>query len=55
VLVANAGIVRDGLAVSMEAESFMEVLRTNLVGAFLCAKEAARLMLKQRKGRIVLV
>ena len=28
---------------------------TNLVGAFLCVKEAARLMLKQRKGRIVLV
>ncbi len=55
VLVANAGIVRDALAVSMEPESFMEVLQTNLVGAFLCAKEAARLMLKQRKGRIVLV
>jgi len=55
VLVANAGIVRDGLAVSMEPESFMDVLQTNLVGAFLCAKEAARLMLKQRKGRIVLV
>jgi len=55
VLVANAGIVRDGLAVSMELESFMEVLQANLAGAFLCAKEAARLMLKQRKGRIVLV
>ena len=55
VLVANAGIVRDGLAVSMEPQSFMEVLQTNLAGAFLCAKEAARLMLKQRKGRIVLV
>jgi 3-oxoacyl-[acyl-carrier protein] reductase len=55
VLVANAGIVRDGLALSMEPESFMEVLQTNLVGAFLCAKEAARLMLKQRKGRIVFV
>ncbi len=55
VLVANAGIVRDGLAVSMEPQSFMEMLETNLVGAFLCAKEAARLMLKQRRGRIVLV
>jgi len=55
VFVANAGIVRDGLAVSMEPQSFMEVLQTNLVGAFLCAKEAARLMLKQRTGRIVLV
>jgi len=54
-LVANAGIVRDGLAVSMEPESFMEVLQTNLAGAFLCAKEAARIMLRQRKGRIVLV
>ena len=54
-LVANAGIVRDGLAVSMEPESFMEVLQTNLAGAFLCAKEAARMMLRQRKGRIVLV
>jgi len=55
VLVANAGIVRDGLAVSMEPESFTEVLQSNLVGAFMCAKEAARLMLKRRKGRIVLV
>ncbi len=53
VLVNNAGITRDGLLLRMSEEDFDAVLSTNLKGAFLCAKKAARFMMKQRYGRIV--
>lgn len=53
VLVNNAGITRDGLMLMMQEESFDAVLDTNLKGAFLCMKAAARAMLKQQYGRIV--
>lgn len=53
ILVNNAGITRDGLAVTMKEEDFDAVVRTNLKGAFLCMKAAARIMMKQRYGRIV--
>ncbi|MEA4893227.1 MAG: 3-oxoacyl-[acyl-carrier-protein] reductase [Peptococcaceae bacterium] len=52
-LVNNAGITRDGLLIRMSEEDYDQVLDTNLKGAFLCAREAARLMMKQRFGRIV--
>lgn len=55
VLVNNAGITRDGLILRMSEEDFDAVLSTNLKGAFLCAKKAARLMMKQRYGRIVCI
>ena len=53
ILVNNAGITRDGLAVRMSEEDFDAVLATNLKGAFLCMKLAAKLMMKQRSGRII--
>lgn len=53
ILVNNAGITRDGLAVMMKEEDFDAVLRTNLKGPFLCMKLAAKLMMRQRYGRIV--
>ncbi|WP_101697725.1 3-oxoacyl-[acyl-carrier-protein] reductase [Clostridium minihomine] len=53
VLVNNAGITRDGLILRMSEESFDEVIDTNLKGAFFCMKLAARIMMKQRYGRIV--
>lgn len=53
ILVNNAGITRDGLAVMMKEADFDAVMNTNLKGAFLCMKTAARLMMKQRYGRIV--
>lgn len=53
VLVNNAGITRDGLMLTMKEENFDAVLDTNLKGAFLCMKAAARAMLKQQYGRIV--
>lgn len=55
VLVNNAGITRDGLILRMSEEDFDAVLSTNLKGAFLCAKKAARIMMKQRYGRIVCI
>ena len=53
ILVNNAGIVRDGLLVYMPRERWDEVLGTNLSGAFLCIRAAARDMLLRRWGRII--
>ena len=53
ILVNNAGITRDGLAVMMSEENFDAVIATNLRGAFLCMKAAARPMMKKRWGRMV--
>ena len=53
ILVNNAGITRDNLIVRISEEDFDAVIDTNLKGAFLCCKKAARLMMRQRWGRIV--
>ena len=53
ILVNNAGITRDGLAMMMSEENFDAVIATNLRGAFLCMKAAARPMMKKRWGRMV--
>ena len=53
VLVNNAGITRDGLAMRMPAEDFDAVVDVNLKGAFYCSKAVMRAMTKQRRGRIV--
>ena len=53
VLVNNAGITRDGLILRMSEADFDRVLDTNLKGAFLCCKAAARSMVRQRYGRII--
>lgn len=52
-LVNNAGITHDGLLLRMSEEAFDKVLDVNLRGAFLCTREAAKIMTKQRSGRIV--
>src|SRR5450830_1192991 len=54
ILVNNAGITDDGLILRMSKESWDKVLATDLTGVFLCAQEAAKVMLKKRVlGRIV--
>ena len=53
ILVNNAGITADQLLVRMSAEQWDRVLNTNLRGAFLWARAAARLMLPRRSGRII--
>jgi len=55
VLVANAGITRDGLMLRMSEEDWSAVLDTNLTGSFRVAKRAAKGMLRLRRGRIVFV
>jgi 3-oxoacyl-[acyl-carrier protein] reductase len=53
VLVNNAAITRDTLALRMKVEDWDAVLRTNLTGAYLCIQQALGAMLKARYGRIV--
>ena len=53
ILVNNAAITRDGLAVRMKAEDWEAVLRTNLTGAHFCIQQALAVMLRQRSGRII--
>src|SRR5450631_3220965 len=53
ILVNNAAITRDGLAVRMKADDWDAVLRTNLTGAFLCIQQALAVMQRQRSGRII--
>jgi 3-oxoacyl-[acyl-carrier protein] reductase len=53
ILVNNAGITRDGLLLRMKEEDWDAVLTVNLKGAFLCTRAAAKVMTKQRAGRII--
>jgi len=53
ILVNNAGIVRDGLLLRMKDEDWDAVLDTNLKGAFVLIRAVAKLMTKQRSGRII--
>ena len=53
VLVNNAGIVRDRLALRMAPADWDAVVATNLTGAFACARAVLRPMIRQRGGRIV--
>lgn len=55
VLVANAGVTRDGLLMRMSDEDFETVLDVNLTGAFRCARRASKGMIKARGGRIVFI
>ena len=52
-LVNNAGITRDGLLIRMKDEDWDRVMEVNLRGAFLMTRAAAKLMVRQRSGRII--
>jgi 3-oxoacyl-[acyl-carrier protein] reductase len=53
ILVNNAAITRDGLAVRMKSDDWDAVLRTNLTGAHLCIQQALSTMMRARTGRII--
>jgi 3-oxoacyl-[acyl-carrier protein] reductase len=53
VLVANAGITRDGLVLRMSEDAFTEVIEANLTGSFRVAKRAMAKMLRLHTGRII--
>ncbi|WP_084072922.1 3-oxoacyl-ACP reductase FabG [Demequina sp. NBRC 110052] len=55
VLIANAGITRDGLLMRMSDEDFQQVLDVNLTGTFRCVRRAVNSMMRERFGRIVLI
>jgi 3-oxoacyl-[acyl-carrier protein] reductase len=55
IVVANAGITKDGLLLRMSDEDFTSVIDTNLSGAFRVVKRASRGMLKAKFGRVILV
>ncbi|HZU25815.1 MAG TPA: 3-oxoacyl-[acyl-carrier-protein] reductase [Bryobacteraceae bacterium] len=53
ILVNNAAITRDGLAMRMKRDDWDAVLNTNLTGAFLMAQQVLPGMVRERWGRIV--
>ncbi len=53
ILVNNAGITKDGLALRMKLADFDDVLRTNLTGAFLLTQAVISGMMKARWGRVL--
>lgn len=53
VLVNNAGITKDGLAVRMKAQDWQSVIDTNLSGSFFAIQQVVPGMMKERWGRII--
>jgi len=53
VLVNNAGVTRDALAVRMDEADWDSVMDANLKGPFLCMRAVTRAMIKQRSGHII--
>jgi len=55
ILVNNAGISRDQVLARMKPEDWHRVLAVNLTGAFYCCRAAARVMVRRRYGRIIVI
>lgn len=53
ILVNNAAVTHDGFVMLMAPEAWDEVVAVNLRGAFLCARQALRPMIKRKWGRII--
>ncbi|MGB2634865.1 MAG: 3-oxoacyl-[acyl-carrier-protein] reductase [Candidatus Acidiferrum sp.] len=53
ILVNNAAITRDGLALRMKQDDWDAVIRTNLTGAHFCTQQALATMMRARAGRII--
>ena len=53
ILVNNAGITKDGLALRMKKEDWDSVIATNLTGAFLAIQQVLQDMMRERWGRII--
>lgn len=53
ILVNNAGITRDGLALRMKKDDWDSVLTTNLTGSFLACQQVLQNMMRERWGRII--
>ena len=55
VIVANAGITKDGLVLRMSDEDFEDVVNANLTGAFRVARRATKGLLKLKRGRLIFI
>jgi 3-oxoacyl-[acyl-carrier protein] reductase len=55
ILIANAGITRDGLLLRMKDEDWSRVLKVNLESYFRLARSALRGMMRRRSGRIIAI
>ena len=55
ILVANAGITKDGLSLRMSEEDFESVVNTNLTGAFRTAQKVLGGMMKKKNGRVIFI
>ncbi len=53
IMINNAGITRDNLLIRMSDDEWDKVIAINLKGVFNCSKAAAKIMMKQRAGKIV--
>lgn len=53
ILVNNAGITKDGLALRMKRTDFDQVVQVNLVSAFACIQQVLSSMMRERWGRII--
>jgi 3-oxoacyl-[acyl-carrier protein] reductase len=53
ILVANAGVTKDGLLLRMKDEDFQNVLKINLEAYFRLSRAALKTMMKNRWGRII--
>ena len=53
ILVNNAGITKDGLALRMKKDDWDSVLATNLTGSFLATQQVLQHMMKERWGRVI--
>jgi len=55
IIVANAGITKDGLVMRMSDEDFESVINANLTGAFRVARRATKGLLKLKRGRLIFI
>jgi 3-oxoacyl-[acyl-carrier protein] reductase len=55
IVVANAGVTKDGLVMRMSDADFEDVIDANLTGAFRCAKRATKGLLKLKRGRLIFI
>jgi len=55
IIIANAGITKDGLVLRMSDDDFAEVIDANLTGAFRVARRASKGLLKLKRGRLIFI
>ena len=53
ILICNAGVTKDGLAMRMTNDQFEEVIKLNLQSSFILNRSAIKKMIKNRYGRII--